>query len=258
MVGTGYNRANAHDCGNSDPAAHGTLIYKGLLPIYLRFLPVVTSHVTWHFCVQTWGSPPTRSFYFNQGFFHKPKAFFSQLEFECFLLLPAPRFRLFSIACISSSRCTKRADRSQIIQLADVCIISILQLCILSGSNLERKQSETKPSLGRVPFLLSYLLFWTQKYLSTKKHKKKNSFLVSFSKTQLWMLNADFPLNIPFFSSPRALLLTRTPGLKPRLTPHINHGPVLQSSWNGCHLPSPSPQPLRLWAAATLMVSAAP
>lgn len=53
MVGTGYNRANTHACGNSDPVAHSTLIYKGLLPIYLHFLPLMTSHVTWHFCVQT-------------------------------------------------------------------------------------------------------------------------------------------------------------------------------------------------------------
>lgn len=43
------------------------------------------------------------------------------------------------------------------------------------------------------------------------------------------MLNADFPLNIPFLSNPRALLLMRVPGLKPRLTLHINHGPALQS-----------------------------
>ena len=177
--GLAMTKLSPHYCQNRALTCLWYFDWQRILPTYLHLTCLLGHQGLLHLYAR--GSLVARSYYFNQGFTTD-----SVLRAR---VLPLPSGSLFLIIFNPSMiplRCTTGVDRSQIIRLAGSCVISGLQLFVFSASNLggtKTKQNQTTKCLwGPLP-LPPHCLCWTLKDLSTKKYKKKHSFLLSVSET---------------------------------------------------------------------------
>lgn len=135
---------------------------RALIHIVLFYLAVMASQAIWHLCLPTWGSPTARSIYFNQGFLYRPRTQLGLSISFSFLLLISDHFLSFYYFTEVYKESRQKSNHS-VGRLVHCFWIAIIYLAWFQLT------TTTKLSVCGILLLLSYLFFWTQKYLVYKK-----------------------------------------------------------------------------------------